>query len=63
MPFVIDKTLEINAPAAIVWEVISDLPRYAEWNPFCVECSSTLRPGDPIGVELPAMPHRPLLPV
>ncbi|MDD3764545.1 MAG: SRPBCC domain-containing protein [Nevskiales bacterium] len=60
MAFIIDRTLEIDAPAAIVWEVISDLPRYREWNPFCLECSSTLRPGDPIDmkVQLLARPQR-----
>ena len=55
MLFVIDKTLEIKAPAAIVWEVVSDLPRYAEWNPFCIECGSTLRPGDPIDMKVKLM--------
>ena len=48
MGFVIDQEIEIKAPAEIVWRVISDLPRYKEWNPFCVECESTLKPGDPI---------------
>ncbi|SFF51005.1 Polyketide cyclase / dehydrase and lipid transport [Fontimonas thermophila] len=46
--FVIEKTVEISAPHTIVWEVITDLARYREWNPFCVECRSTLKPGDPI---------------
>lgn len=50
--FVIEKTVEIAAPAAVVWEVISDLKRYPEWNPFCVECSSTLKPGDPIDMQV-----------
>jgi hypothetical protein len=55
MPFVIEKTLDINAPAAVVWEVISDLPRYPQWNPFCVECRSTLVPGDPIDMKVQLM--------
>lgn len=60
MPFVIDKTLDINAPAEVVWEVISDLARYPEWNPFCLECRSTLQPGDPIDmtVKLMAKPQQ-----
>ncbi|WP_028080251.1 SRPBCC domain-containing protein [Solimonas soli] len=52
MPFIIDKTVDINAPADVVWEVISDLAKYPEWNPFCVECRSTLRPGDPIDMKV-----------
>lgn len=52
MPFIIDRTLDIAAPAEVVWEVISDLPRYGEWNPFCVAVSSSLRPGDPIDMQV-----------
>ncbi len=48
MSFIIEKTVEINAPADIVWEVITDLPRYGEWNPFVRECESSLQPGEPI---------------
>jgi hypothetical protein len=28
--FVVRDTLEIEAPVALVWEVITDLPRYPE---------------------------------
>jgi len=58
--FVIEKTVEINAPAAVVWEVITDLARYPEWNPFCLKCESTLKPGDPITmtVKLMAKPQK-----
>lgn len=50
--FVIERTLEINAPAALVWEVISDLGKYPEWNPFQVECRSSLKPGEPIDMRV-----------
>lgn len=42
MPFVIDETLDVAAPPALVWRVVTDLPRYGEWNPFVVACRSTL---------------------
>ena len=48
MGFVIDHDIEIKAPAEVVWQVLTDLPQYSEWNPFCLECESTLKPGDPI---------------
>lgn len=48
MPFVIDQTVDVAAPPAIVWRVITDLPRYGEWNPFVVSCHSELAVGDPI---------------
>ena len=52
MKFTIDKTVDIDAPASIVWEVITDLAAYPQWNPFCVECESTLKPGDPIDMRV-----------
>lgn len=55
MKFVIEKTVEIAAPAAVVWEVIRDLGKYPEWNPFCVECVSTLQPGAPIDMKVKLM--------
>ncbi|WP_028008699.1 SRPBCC domain-containing protein [Solimonas flava] len=52
MRFVIEKTVEINAPAEVVWEVLADLPKYPQWNPFCIEARSTLKPGDPIDMKV-----------
>ena len=48
MPYRIHYSLDIDAPPERVWEVITDLPRYGEWNPFVVACRSTLALGDPI---------------
>lgn len=28
-------TVEINAPASLVWEVLTDLDNYQQWNSFC----------------------------
>ena len=60
MSFVIEKTLDIKAPPEVVWEVLTDFPRYGEWNPFVVECSSTLKPGEAFDmrVKLVAFPQR-----
>ena len=52
MPWVIEHVLEIDALPAVVWEVLTDLPRYAEWNPFVIECRSTLVPGEPIDLRV-----------
>ncbi|WP_216901616.1 SRPBCC domain-containing protein [Nocardia alni] len=48
MAFVIDDSVDIAAPAEVVWRVLTDFERYGEWNPFCTECSTTLEPGAPI---------------
>ena len=56
MPLVIEHRLAIEAPAAKVWRVITDLDRYPEWNPFVVECASGLAVGDPIRMKVRVLP-------
>lgn len=38
----------IEAPAARVWDVLMDLPRYPDWNPYTIAMQSTLQIGDPM---------------
>ena len=45
-------TVDIDAPASVVWQVLTDLPNYNDWNPHCVRIESTLRPGDPVRMKL-----------
>lgn len=45
-------TVEIDAPSAVVWDVLTDLDRYPEWNPFCVSATSTLEMGAPVEMVL-----------
>ncbi|MFE3541494.1 SRPBCC family protein [Nocardia sp. NPDC059177] len=52
MALVIDETIEIDVPAATVWEVLTDFDRYGEWNTFCFEAASTLEPGAPIDMQV-----------
>lgn len=52
MPFIIEEGLEIEAPIDAVWQVITDLPSYGQWNPFVVSCRSTLAVGDPIDMRV-----------
>lgn len=44
--------VEIEAPAAVVWEVLTDFERYAEWNSFCIriECSGKLN--EPVAMQV-----------
>lgn len=60
MAFVIDASVDIDAPAELVWQVITDFAHYGEWNPFVSECSSSLIPGEPIDmlVHLGPRPRR-----
>ena len=49
---VISETVTINAPSSVVWEVLTDMPGYADWNPFCIGAKSTLEMGAPIEMTL-----------
>jgi uncharacterized protein YndB with AHSA1/START domain len=46
-------TVQIDAPADLVWEVMTDYARYPEWNPYTVQVETTLEIGDPIDLTLP----------
>lgn len=46
------ETVAINAPASVVWQVLTDLPRYNEWNPFCIRAVSTLEMGAAVEMTL-----------
>ena len=49
---VVSDVFEIGAPASVVWGILTDLPRYGEWNPFCVRAESTLELGAPVKMSL-----------
>jgi uncharacterized protein YndB with AHSA1/START domain len=44
--------VEIEAPASVVWQVLTDLDEYPQWNPLSVEARSTLEIGAPIEMTL-----------
>lgn len=44
--------IEIDAPAASVWRVLTDLDRYPEWNPFITEISGELCEGGRLRVRI-----------
>ncbi len=47
-------TVEIEAPAAFVWDVLVDYERYPEWNPYTIAGVTTLEVGAPIDLTLPS---------
>jgi hypothetical protein len=40
--------IEINASAEKVWQILTDLEKYAEWNPFIVAASGEVKVGNHI---------------
>lgn len=58
MPTAIATHVDIAAPPATVWAVLTDLPRHAEWNPFIRSISGELRPGSRLAVHV-APPGKP----
>jgi len=46
------SAIEIDAPAARVWEVLTDLPAYPRWNPFIRRIAGALTPGARLEVRL-----------
>ncbi|MBU6393029.1 MAG: SRPBCC domain-containing protein [Sphingomonadales bacterium] len=48
----VSETVEIAAPARVVWHILTDMPRYNEWNPFCVRAQSSLEMGAAVDMTL-----------
>jgi hypothetical protein len=58
MPFLY-TAIHIKAEPAKVWSVLTDFPRYAEWNPLLRSVQGKFQPGAQIRVliKLPWLPH------
>jgi len=48
VPRSVRAEIEIEAPIDRVWKILTDLPGYADWNPFTARVESSLQVGDPI---------------
>jgi len=45
-------SIDIRAPAQVVWDALTDLPRFGEWNPFIREGRGDLRAGGRVRVRV-----------
>ena len=50
---IVSDTVEIDAPADVVWGVIIDFDRYPDWNPYTVKVEATLELGSQVVLHLP----------
>jgi hypothetical protein len=48
----ITTEIEIDAPVARVWDVLTDFPGYAAWNPFMVRLEGTVEVGARITIDI-----------
>lgn len=53
----LEHRLGIKAPASVVWEIISDLPAWPEWNPIYPEAQGVIGFGEALTLTL-ALPGR-----
>ena len=49
---VVSEKVAIDAPASVVWGILTDLENYNAWNPFCIRAESTLEMGSPVLMQL-----------
>jgi hypothetical protein len=56
----LSRTIEIDAPPAAVWNVLTETDAYADWNPFVRRLAGELRPGAKLVVEIAPPNARPM---
>ena len=51
----IETTIDIHAPVVDIWQILTDLQRYGEWNPLVVQAAGSLTVGQrlELAVQLP----------
>lgn len=56
----LDATIEIEAPAERVWEVITDFASYPQWNPFIIRAEGIPVEGARLRITIRAPGYRPV---
>ncbi len=51
-PKCVRAEVEIDAPIHRVWQILKDIDRYGDWNPFTPRVETTLQIGDPIHLQV-----------
>lgn len=57
---ILHSATEIDAPAALVWDVVLDLQSYAAWNPFIIRASGQPRVGERLDITIAAPGLKPV---
>ena len=53
MPAELTAFVDIDATPERLWQVLTDLPAYAEWNPFITEAAGAVVVGERLSVHVP----------
>ena len=53
MPAELTTFVDIDATPERIWQVLTDLPAYAEWNPFITEAAGAVVVGERLSVHVP----------
>jgi len=61
-PIKVENRIGVQAPAEVIWEILSDIDGWPRWNPTYPEARGTLRIGAPLQLveALPGLPRREL---
>jgi hypothetical protein len=54
------RQIEIDAPASVVWGVLTDIRAYSDWNPFMRRLEGDLREGSKLDVRIEPPGARPM---
>ncbi|WP_435365319.1 SRPBCC family protein [Haloarchaeobius sp. DYHT-AS-18] len=54
----VETAIDIDAPADVVWTVLTDFEQYSEWNPYMTDARGTASEGSRIEVRLAAQGGR-----
>lgn len=46
MPWTLETTIDIDAPPAVVWDILADLATYGDWNPLAERMEGRLEVGE-----------------
>ena len=52
------EAMRIDAPAYVVWDVLTDARSYGEWNPFTTRLDTDFQVGSPIRLRIVMGPYR-----
>lgn len=65
MAIKLERRIGIQAPDEVIWEILSDIPGWADWNPLYPRASGVIRIGDrwDLDLQLPGRKRQTIHPV